>query len=125
MRIVNKDNLVEITAEFTPEIKTIKEVMHITGKPRQLIEYDKSLRYGLVLANEETGDLGVKVIIHDKNLDAFIEKYRLKDEKKSEKKRQPKRGVGRPKQKKAPAKLKEGQETRSKYLNEFLKKYDQ
>lgn len=73
MRIAKKESLVEINAEFSPNVKTIAEVVELTGRTRQYIEKKGNLNFGLILSNKE-GDGGYKVVIEDSALAEFINK---------------------------------------------------
>ena len=79
MRIANRKELVQITATYKPNIKTIKQVMYETGRLRQQIERNEKLTFGIVLNDDKSGDLGQKVIIDDKELQEFIDKCKAKD----------------------------------------------
>lgn len=79
MRLIDKKELVKITAEYQPDIKTIKQVMHETGRKRQQIERNKKLKFGIVLSDEDSGDIGVKVIIDDDALKRFIRLCKKRD----------------------------------------------
>lgn len=82
MRRINTKNSKKIKENYTPPIKTIKQVVHETGRKRQYIERRKDLNFTAVLANEDSGDIGQKVIIDDDALKAFYAECRKRDGKK-------------------------------------------
>ncbi len=85
MKLIKNINTVEISAVYSPPIKTIKQVMHETGRMRQQIERNKKLTFGIVLDNKDSGDIGVKVIVDDEALKAFIKRCNVRDKEGKEK----------------------------------------
>lgn len=79
MRLKKKNTLVKIEAVYTPPIKTIKQVMHESGRLRQQIERNRKLSFGVVLDNKESNDIGTKVVIDDDALKAFIAECKERD----------------------------------------------
>ena len=79
MGLLTKQNLVEINEKYNPPVKTLREVIFLTGRTRQQIEAHSKLNFGVILANEKVGDQGYKVVIADKELAKFINKCSKKD----------------------------------------------
>ena len=71
MRLLDKYEVVDITKKSAPKIKSIDEVMEITGRYRQQIERNATLSFASVF--------GRKVLIDNEALKAFIGKCKYND----------------------------------------------